>query len=168
MSGDDRGLLPVTDVVVRRGDTSDHKTLVTALILALGDFVHNKLMIHSVKDGLPRHLSLEQRHIHTGDLLHDSVHLDLRHSGDSLTLRGERNLVDLVDIEISPAAEQGILDGDLVLDREHEFLVTFLIELVKALVGDSLMRLLHVIGVSHGEGVILEPTCMRTTISPLL
>ena len=51
-------------------------------------------------------------------------------TGDSLTLRGERNLVDLVDIEISPAAEQGILDGDLVLDREHEFLVTFLIELV--------------------------------------
>lgn len=150
-------LLPVTRVIVRGSNASYLETFVLAEVLALSDQVDDELMVKTIEEGLVRHLGLEERNIDTGDLLHDGIHLYVLDRGCTIFTDGERNLVDVVDVEVRPAVEQGVPDGNLVLDGKDEVLVSLLIEFVEISVCElALCGFLNLVGVGDCEGVILR------------
>ena len=91
-------LLAVSCIVVWSGNAADLKSLVAALFPAVCIEVDSQLVVKAVEESLVRKLGFEERHIHTGNLLYDCIHLDL------LAI-GERNDVDVLDAEVIPAAE---------------------------------------------------------------
>ena len=58
-------LLPVTCVVVRSVDATYHKSLVVTLVFLLSVEVYAKLIVKTSEKALVRHLSLEERNVHT-------------------------------------------------------------------------------------------------------
>jgi hypothetical protein len=58
-------LLPVTCVVVRSVDASYHKALIVTLVLLFSVKIDSELIVKTSEKALVRHLSLEERNIHT-------------------------------------------------------------------------------------------------------
>ena len=58
-------LLPVTCVVVRSVDATNHKTLIVTLILLLSVEVDSELVVKTSEKALVRHLSLEEWYVYT-------------------------------------------------------------------------------------------------------
>ena len=69
-------LFPVSCVVVRRGDAADLKAFISVGSPAVSIEIDSELIVKTLEEGFVRHSGLEERNLHTGYLLDDSIHLD--------------------------------------------------------------------------------------------
>ena len=101
----------------------------------------------------PETVFLEQRHLDTGDGLHDRVGLHGH-------LAGERDVLEGVGAEVRTAVEQGVLHRDRGADGEHQLLALAVefhelgVLLLLAQLLESLV-ILVLVGILDGEGVVV-------------